>query len=135
MEAAMSAADFDWFGDEDVVVREQAAIAVYQNVRGNIAIRQKGDLNPETLDVEDVVIVVTPRHAAELARAILDLAEPERAQQLVLPAPMTPAERQRKRRDKQRDSVTTQRDTERDSRDSATDLFVGSARGTGEVGR
>jgi hypothetical protein len=119
----MSDPDFRWYRDPDVVVKEQAAIAVFRNAHGHVVIRKKGDLDPETYEFQDAWITVAPRHAVDLARAILALAEPEQAQQLVLPAPMTPAERQRKRRDKQRDSVTTQRDTERDRRDSATDLF------------
>jgi len=105
----MSGAEFDWFGGEDVAVREQAAIAVYQNVRGDIAIRQRGDFNPDTLDIEDVVIVVTPRHAAELARAILDLAEPEQAPAplaLAAPPDRTAAARQRRYRNAKRNGST-----------------------------
>jgi len=112
----MSDPDFDW-NDGDVVIPNQQPIAVYTNGDGDIVIRQDGDWYRK----EDPWIVIRPENARRLVEAILalSLAEPEQASRLALPAPLTAAERQRKRRDKQRDSVTTQRDTERDSRDSA----------------
>lgn len=101
--------DFDWCKDrDDLIVEEQAAIAVYTNPRGSIVIRQKGDLDPETYTYEDAWIVVEPRYAAELARAILALA-PQSVAPLALPAPAdkTAAERQRRHRDRKRNGGDT----------------------------
>lgn len=114
--------DFDWYKDlEDLVVEEQAAIAVYTNPRGSIVIRQKGELDPETYDYQDSWIVVEPHYVAQLARAIMALA-PQQTAPLALPAPgdKTAAERQRRHRDRKRngsvtpcdrDSVTADRDS------------------------
>ncbi|MDP2333848.1 MAG: hypothetical protein Q8M19_24490 [Reyranella sp.] len=114
--------DFDWYRDNAVVVREQPAIAIYRNVYGDITIRQKGEIDPEPLEVEDVVIVVLPQNARRLAEAILAVAAAIPAPgPLALPAPAdrTAAERQRRHRAKRngpcnRDTVTdtvTRRDT------------------------
>ena len=113
---------FDWDKDrEDLVVEEQAAIAVYLNPRGSIVIRQKGERDPETYDTVDSWIIVEPHYAAGLARAIMALAPKETAP-LALPAPgdRTAAERQRRHRERKRnggvtpcdrDSVTADRDS------------------------
>ena len=95
---------FDWTRDDSIVVPEQQAIAVFTNVHGRIAILQKGDYHPD----EDVVIVVNRKNAAQLARAILALAEPDAAP-LALPAPTdkTAAERQRRHRDRKRNGDDT----------------------------
>ncbi len=101
--------DFDWYKDrDDLVIEEQAAIAVYRNPRGSIVIRQKGELDPETYETVDSWIVVEPHYVAQLASAIMALAP----QQLALPAPSdkTAAERQRRHRERKRngdDTVTT----------------------------
>jgi hypothetical protein len=104
--------DFDWYTDrDDLVIEEQAAIAVYTNPRGSIVIRQKGELDPETYETIDSWIVVEPHYVAQLARAIMALA-PQHTAPLVLPAPgdKTAAERQRRHRECKRngdDTVTT----------------------------
>jgi hypothetical protein len=106
-------ADFDWYTDEAVAVRHQPAIAVYRNANGDVSIRQRGDIDPGTFVENDVIVVVTQRNAAELARAILALAESDRATpQLALPAPAdrTAADRQRRYRERKRNGDVTARD-------------------------
>jgi hypothetical protein len=62
---------FDWKTiEEDIVVPEQAAIAVYNNPEGGIVLRQAGQYGPD----EDTTVVLHPSHALLLARAILDRA-------------------------------------------------------------
>lgn len=98
-------ADFNWHRDESVAVRDQPGIAVYRNSVGDITIRQRGDVDPETYEENDAIVTVTGRNAAALARAILALAEPDGATpQLALPAPgdRTAAERQRRHRERKR---------------------------------
>lgn len=111
--------DLDWHRDDSVVVRDQPGIAVFVNVHGYIAIRQRGDMDPRTLETDDAVVVVAREHAAELAHAILALAEPKEAPQLALPAPdgKTAADRQRRYRARKRYSVTV---PERDDRNAVT---------------
>jgi len=101
--------DFDWYG-EDVAIPVQDAVAVYRNVRGNIAIRQKGDWHGYE---EDVVIEIVPDRAGQLAAAIFAIAEEmgavtKPATTLALPAPAdrTAATRQRRYRERKRDRVT-----------------------------
>jgi len=110
----MSAPDFDWHNDDDVVVQEQQAVAVYRNPRGCIVVRQKGDWYGHE---DDVWIVIEPDRAGRVAHAILALVEPLPAPgPLSLPAPAdrTAAERQRRHRAKRngpcdRDTVTGDR--------------------------
>ena len=65
------ARDFNWIADAaDVVVPDQAAIAVYRNARGDIVVRQEASI---TYD-EDHLVVVAPEHAQALAHAILSAA-------------------------------------------------------------
>lgn len=103
--------DFDWYKDrDDLVIEEQAAVAVYLNPRGSIVIRQKGDLDPQSYARDDSWIVVEPHYAAALARAIMALA-PQQSVPLALAAPgdKTAAERQRRHRERKRhgdDTVT-----------------------------
>ena len=67
----MSAHYFDWKTiEDDIVVPEQSAIAVYHNPKGAIVLRQAGQYGPD----EDTTIVLHPSHALSLARAILDRA-------------------------------------------------------------
>jgi hypothetical protein len=139
----MSAHYFDWSTiEEDIVVPEQAAIAVYNNPEGGVVLRQAGQYGPD----EDTTVVLHPSHALRLARAILDRAGLELLAIVPLidkvreangyPAESddghgeqpddanskkdrTAAARQRRQREKQRerDSVidaVTQRDTARD---------------------
>jgi hypothetical protein len=88
--------DFDW--DEiadDVVVPEQAAIAVYTNPKGHIVIRQAGQYGPD----EDQWIVVAPMHALALAQAIAHAAGDDlAASESPAPKDRTAAERQRRYR-------------------------------------
>lgn len=111
--------DLDWHRDDSVVVKDQPGIAVFVNVHGYIAIRQRGDLDPHTLESADVVVVVARQHAADLARAILALAEPQGSPRLALPAPAdkSAADRQRRYRVRKRDGVTV---PERDDRNAGT---------------
>lgn len=58
--------EFDWRRDaDDVVIREQLAIAVYENPAGDLVIRQADW--PD----DDSIIIVAKSNAAALARAIL----------------------------------------------------------------
>ena len=119
----MSRADFDWHGEE-VVVQEQAAIAVYENVHGGIVVRQQADWHSHE---DDIVIVVRPDRAVALAKAILRLADElgaiaPTATPLALPSPMTPAERQRRHRNAKRHGAVTSAVTQRETTTSA-DLF------------
>jgi hypothetical protein len=93
---------------DDVVIAHQAPIAVYTNPGDNIVIRQDGDWYRK----EDPWIVGRRENARALAEAILAFAEPELAPvPLALPAPMTPAERTKRYRERKRhDRVTPQRD-------------------------
>jgi hypothetical protein len=62
---------FNWLDDrDDVVVGEQAAIAIYQNPNGDIVIRQKASSGEDN----DSIVVVTPRDAGILAMAIMNAA-------------------------------------------------------------
>lgn len=112
-------ADFEWFKDPAVAVRHQPAIAVYRNSVGDITIRQRGEVDPETYEENDTIVTVTGRNAAALARAILALAEPQASPPLALPAPAdkTAANRQRRYRVRKRDGVTV---PERDDRNAVT---------------
>jgi hypothetical protein len=89
--------DFNWNDvEEGLVVPEQFAIAVYNNPRNDLVIRQAGRYGND----EDHFVVIHPSHAQRTAK--------------------TAAERQRRRREKQRerDNVTeavTKRDNDRDS--------------------
>lgn len=65
---ANEAHEFDWNGlGGDVVVPEQAAIAVFVNPLGKVVIRQAGQHHPD----EGSRIVFAPEHAAAVAEAIL----------------------------------------------------------------
>jgi hypothetical protein len=67
----MSANYFDWTTiDEDIVVPEQARIAVYCNPEGGVVLRQAGQYGPD----EVTTVVLHPSHALPLARAILERA-------------------------------------------------------------
>jgi hypothetical protein len=102
----MSDDDFDWFDvAANIVVAHQAPIAVYTNPDDDIVIRQDGDYYRK----DDAWVVVRRENARALAEAILAFAEP--APQLALPAPMSPAERAKRYRERKRhDGVTPQRD-------------------------
>lgn len=106
-------ADFDWDNDADIVVREQAAITVYTNARGDIVIRQAGQYGPD----EDTCVVVTPENSRKLADAIVRIAGVESVTPSTTSAtkPMTNAERQRAYRERQRNAAVTPVVTERDA--------------------
>jgi hypothetical protein len=72
----MSREYFDWSTiEEDIVIPEQAAIAVYCNPKGKVVLRQAGQYGPD----EDTWITFDKSHALTLARAILDRADLEMA--------------------------------------------------------
>ncbi len=85
--------DFDWNDTESIAVGEQLAIAVYENPRGDVVIRQANW--PE----DDVWIVLNPANAAALCRALMREAGIEQTPMPLLPAPArSAAERSRKYR-------------------------------------
>lgn len=95
--------DFDWNDVvDDVVIPEQAAIAVFVNPQGDVVIRQAGQYGPD----EDMWIIVAPDRAAVLADAIVqatafhgtqpDDSKPAAAKD------RTAADRQRRYRERQR---------------------------------
>lgn len=108
----MTTSEFDWDdAADDIVIAEQAAVAVYTNPKGGIVIRQAGQYGPE----EDQWIVLAPEHAGKLARALLDLAkaEPTASPPLALPPPAkdrTAAERQRRYRERRNGVTANERD-------------------------
>lgn len=63
----MTASDFNWLDDPDIIVGEQRALAVYQNSHGNIVIRQERAWDED----EDIIIVLRRENAERVARAIL----------------------------------------------------------------
>lgn len=92
--------EFNWYEDrDDIVVTEQAAIAIYYNPNGDIVIRQKASEGED----HDSLIVVTPGLAGALARAIANASTPDSE-----PRNTTAAERQRRYRERHRNvtSVT-----------------------------
>jgi hypothetical protein len=63
--------DFNWNdASGDIVVPEQAAVAVYNNPCNDVVIRQAGRYGID----EDCFVVIDPSHALTLAKAILDKA-------------------------------------------------------------
>jgi hypothetical protein len=95
----MNGEDFSWRDDQEcVAVDEQFAIAIYPNPKGNIVIRQEdrwGD--------DDDVVIVARGNVAAVCRALMEAAgiEPQPAAVTLLPSPISGAERQRKRRERQ----------------------------------
>ena len=126
-----SSRDFDWDDvADDVVVPEQAAIAVDANRKGSVVIRQAGYYGPD----EDMWIVVAPDRAPAVADAILRIAgqcgaEP-RSRQTASPMDPTAAERQRRCRNRNRDWPVTDRDVT--GRDGAQPLLLDHASGRPE---
>lgn len=128
-----TAAEFDWrlaHDDGDLAITHQAAIAVYQNSRGDLVIRQEGQYGPD----EDQVVIVTPENAAELAKAIIKAAGPVARPDIDWNAvnadfdamearngQSAGAERSRRyRQKKKRDASVTRDVTHRDARDVTT---------------
>ena len=61
----MTDSDFDWTDVEHIVVREQAAVAVYVNNAGDVVLRQ------QTWPSEDMYVVFASLHVPALIDAIL----------------------------------------------------------------
>jgi len=106
---------FAWNSDDSVVVKSQAAVAVYCNQTGGVVIRQQGD--PD--DDADYFVVIRPENAATVARAIMREAGcGDGEKMLALPAPSSKgnsrtaaAARQKRYRARKRDGDSvTQRD-------------------------
>lgn len=107
--------DFDW-SEAHVVVPEQPATACYLNPAGGIVLRQQGAWP----DNDDHWLWFAPEHAPAVAKAILEAAalstmapEPEPEQVGNAPKDPTAAERQRRRRARQKEEPTL--DIARDS--------------------
>ena len=123
----MSAGYFDWTTiEDDIVIPEQAAIAVYNNPDGGVVCRQAGQYGPD----EDSSIWFHPSHALTLAKAILAKAGLDMA---IVPVDAvdrglrageddaTAANRSKRYRDRKRDERDAHRDAERDAeRDTVT---------------
>jgi hypothetical protein len=65
--------EFQWFGegaDGIVIVPDQLAVAVYENVRGEIVIRQKGDMYED----QDAIVILHKIPARVIAQAIFETA-------------------------------------------------------------
>lgn len=62
--------EFDWFDDESIVLRPQLAVAIYNNERGGLVIRQERDWNEES----DTFIVIAPENVAAFVDRITDAA-------------------------------------------------------------
>ena len=58
---------FDWCNSPSVIVRQQDALAIYQNPYGQTVIRRQRDWNEE----DDAITIIDPRHAIIVAQAIL----------------------------------------------------------------
>lgn len=119
--------DFDWTDKESITIGEQLAVAVYENPRGDIVIRQQdwyGD--------EDDWVIVAKQNVPALCRALFAAAgiDAQTTTVTLLPARSSGAERQKRYRQRHapgdgcdgdvtpRDGGVTRRDAERDGRDS-----------------
>ncbi|MDE2467140.1 MAG: hypothetical protein KGO02_26020 [Alphaproteobacteria bacterium] len=60
-------ADFDWSDDECVILKEQMAVAVYPNSRGDVVIRQEHGWDEDS----DRLILIQPCNAKAVADALL----------------------------------------------------------------
>ena len=101
--------EFDWC-DDDVVVPQQPAIAIYLNPAGDVVLRQRGDVYDD-----DSWIWFGSEHALAVARAILEAVGLSVADLVPEPTQVrshdtTAAERQRRYR-------------ERKKRESTPDIF------------
>jgi hypothetical protein len=90
--------DFDWIDNPDIVLSTQMAVAVFENARGEVCLRQQA----EPWQDEDQWVTFTKDRALDVARRILEVAGIDLdAQAHALPAlkkDTTAAERQRRRR-------------------------------------
>ena len=105
---------FSW-SNADVVIRTQPAIAVYLNPHDEVVIRQQCDYD------EDQWVFITKENLPKLIQALLEAGGMTATAPQSMPTSpskdRTAAERQRKRRAKQRDTVTptvTHRDAQPD---------------------
>lgn len=64
------AAEFDWMTDDSIVLRPQLAVAIYQNERGGLVIRQERDWNEDG----DTFIVISPENIPAFIDRITDVA-------------------------------------------------------------
>jgi hypothetical protein len=63
----VSAADFDWNNRDVLVLDRQDAVAVYSGQNGHLCIRQQS----QDFDDKDHIVLVDPRRALDLCKAIL----------------------------------------------------------------
>lgn len=113
-------ANFDWNDDEGVIIPVQAAVAVYENQRGDIVIRQQRAWDKDS----DTLIFIRPENALAIVHAILQAAgNPHIDHQRAIAdfnsfeartKDHTAAERQRRCRDRKRDVTFSDRDIDRD---------------------
>ena len=119
---------WNWTDDaSDTIVPQQPPIACYLNTGDQIVLRQRGDCFND-----DAWIWLNTNHAAALATAILELAgldiadlAPEPAPCAIKPRDATGAERQRRRRARQKEPMLAidpgqDRDVTVEARDSVT---------------
>ena len=66
--ASADSADFDWYNDDVIAVREQRAIAVYFNPAGNIVIRQ------QAWPDEDPFVVISLDNLMQVIDRLCDIA-------------------------------------------------------------
>jgi hypothetical protein len=94
--------EFHWCnGEDEIIIHEQRAIAVYPNPWGAVVIRAERSWNEEG----DAVISIDKFHARTVAEAILAAADFEAENETVTPRPRrdrTNAERQRRYRNAHR---------------------------------
>ena len=65
--------EFDWSEiEDDIVLQSTGAIAVYENPRGDVVIRQQG-IDYQMGD--DAVVVIPKKYALDLVRKIIDTAD------------------------------------------------------------
>jgi hypothetical protein len=103
--------DFDWSSNNtDVAVRRQDAVAVYENVNGDVVVRRQADFNED----EDPILIINKACVPALVRALIDTAGLEAepvSHGILLPPPArsgsdpTAAERQRRYRDRHRNGA------------------------------
>jgi hypothetical protein len=109
----VSGAPLDWYHDRDCIcVAEQLQIAVFENGRGDIVIRQQDPMGDD-----DDWVIVAKGNVPALCRALMEAAGLEMQQPTVTllpPAKSSGAERSRRYRERhaQRDGGVTLRDAE-----------------------
>ena len=110
----MSTRQFDWSQETELAVRQQMATTIYFNESGDVVVRQR-----EYFDDGDAIVILTLDNAVKLAHAMLRLvdAEAEVPASTAAPKDPTATQRQRRHRDKHRDSSAQTVTSERDSTD------------------